>query len=116
MKNGLWAVAAIFATITLVSCGAPSTPDFVKKAAKGNLYQVDAGQLASEKGQSEAVKQFARAMVEAHGKIGDELKAIVQAEKLAVELPATLDGRQLKLIETLKGTKPENFDRIYAQQ
>jgi putative membrane protein len=116
MKNGPWALPAIFATILLVSCGAPSTPDFVKKAAKGNFYQVEAGQLASEKGQSDAVKQFARDMVEARGKIGDELKAIVQAEKLAVEMPATLDGRQLKWIETLKGAKPENFDRIYAQQ
>jgi putative membrane protein len=31
-------------------------------------------------------------------------------------MPAMLGGRQLKWIETLKGTKPENFDRIYAQQ
>lgn len=109
-------VLGLIAAVALVACGAPSAPDFVKKAAKGNLYQIEPGQLASEKGQSDAVKQFARAMVEARGKIGDELKAIVQAEKLAVEMPATLDGRQLKWIETLKGTKPENFDRIYAQQ
>ena len=57
MKNGPWALPAIFATILLVSCGAPSTPDFVKKAAKGNFYQVEAGQLASEKGQSDAQQQ-----------------------------------------------------------
>jgi putative membrane protein len=116
MRARLGAVLGLIAAIALVSCGAPSTPDFVKKAAKGNLYQVQAGQLASEKGQSDAVKQLARAMVEARGKIGDELKAIVQAEKLAVEMPEALDGRQLKWIETLKATKPESFDRIYAQQ
>jgi putative membrane protein len=116
MMNRLGAVLALVAAIALVSCSAPSTPDFVKKAAKGNLYQVEAGALASEKAQSDAVKQFARDMVEARGKMADELKAIAQAEKLSVEMPATLDGRQLKWIETLKEARPENFDRIYAQQ
>ncbi len=116
MGNRLGAVLGLIAAIALVACGGPSTPDFVKKAAKSNLYQIEAGQLASEKGQSDAVKQFARAIVEARGKIGDALKAAVQAAKLSVEIPATLDGRQLKWIETLKAAKPESFDQIYAQQ
>jgi putative membrane protein len=110
------AVLALVATIALASCGAPSTPDFVKRAAKGNLYRVEAGKLASEKGQSEAVKQFARDMVEASSKIGDALKAIVQAEKLDVEMPAALGGRHLKWIGTLKRAAPESFDTLYAQQ
>ena len=33
MRNHLMAALAALATLALVSCGAPSTPDFVKKAA-----------------------------------------------------------------------------------
>lgn len=116
MKNRLWAVLGTLAALALVSCGGPSTPDFVKKAAKSNLYQVEAGKLASAMGQSDAVRQFARDMVEARNNMADALKAIVQAEKLEVEMPATLDGRQLKWIETLRRAPPASFDKLYTQQ
>ncbi|HVQ11426.1 MAG TPA: DUF4142 domain-containing protein [Methyloceanibacter sp.] len=75
-----------------------------------------AGKVASEKGQSEAVKQFAQLMVEAHGKTNKELKGIVQAEKLDVELPSRLDRRRQKLIEALNKAKPEDFDALYDEQ
>ena len=81
-----------------------------------DLYEVEAGKIASEKGQSEAVKEFGRHMVEAHSKTSEELKGIVQAEKLNVELPAKLDQKRQKLIDALNDAKPEDFDKIYAKQ
>jgi putative membrane protein len=117
MSNHLLAVLATVATLALVSCGgAPTTPDFVKKAAMSDLYEVEAGKIASEKGQSEAVKEFGRHMVEAHSKTSEELKAIVQAEKLNVELPTKLSKKRRKLIAALNNAKPEDFDRVYAKQ
>ena len=82
MRNPLLAALAAMAMLALVSCGVPSTPVFVEKAASSDLYEVAAGKLASEKGQSEAVKTFGRHMVEAHSKTTEELKGIVQSEKL----------------------------------
>jgi len=113
MSNYLLAALATLATLALVSCGgAPSTPDFVEKAAMSDLYEVEAGKIASEKGQSEAVKEFGRHMVEAH----EELKGIVQAEKLDVKLLAKLTKKRRKLIDALNNAKPEDFDKIYAKQ
>lgn len=116
MSNRLLAALAIVTTLALVSCGAPSTPNFVKKAAMGDLYEVEAGKIASEKGQSEAVKEFGRNMVEAHSKTSEELKGIVQSENLKVKLPAKLDHTHQKMIDDLDAANGADFDKIYAKQ
>lgn len=116
MRNHLMAALAALATLALVSCGAPSTSDFVKKAASSDLYEVAAGKIASEKGQSEAVKQFGAHMVEAHSKTTEELKGIVQSEKLDVKLPTEADKKQQKMLKALTDAKPEEFDQLYIKQ
>src|SRR3972149_5364149 len=117
MSNHLLTVLATLATLALVSCGgAPTPPAFVTKAAMSDLYEVEAGKIASEKGQSDAVKEFGRHMVEAHGKTSEELKGIVQAEKLNMELPTKLNKKRQKRIDALNNAKPEDFDKIYAKQ
>ena len=77
MRKCLLAVFAALSTIALVSCDTPAATDFVKKGVKFSMYVVAVGKLASEKGQSEAVKQFAQESVQALGGIGDELKGLV---------------------------------------
>jgi putative membrane protein len=116
MRNHLMAALAALATLALVSCGAPSTPDFVKKAASSDLYEVAAGKIASEKGQSDAVKQFGQHMVEAHSKATEELKGVVQAEKLDVKLPTEVNKKQEKMLKALTEAKPEEFDKLYIEQ
>ena len=110
MRNPLLAALAAMATLALVSCGVPSTPVFVEEAASSDLYEVAAGKLASEKGQSEAVKTFGRHMVEAHSKTTEELKGIVQSEKLDVTLPTELNKKQQSMLNALTEAKPEAFD------
>ena len=116
MRNPLLAALAAMATLALVSCGVPSTPVFVEEAASSDLYEVAAGKLASEKGQSEAVKTFGRHMVEAHSKTTEALKAIVQSEKLAVTLPTELTNKQQSMLNSLAEAKPEAFDPLYIEQ
>jgi putative membrane protein len=116
MRNHLMAALAALATLALVSCGGPSTPDFVRKAASSDLYEVAAGKIASEKGQSDAVKQFGQHMAEAHSKTTEELKGIVQAEKLDVKLPTEVNKKQEKMLKALTEAKPEEFDKLYIEQ
>jgi putative membrane protein len=85
MRNHFLAALAVLATIALVSCGAPSTPDFVQTAAMSDMYEIEAGKIAAQKGQSDAVKQFGQHMVEAHSQTTEELKGIVQQEKIKVD-------------------------------
>jgi putative membrane protein len=116
MKIQVLAAMAIAATLSLAACGAPSTPDFAKTAATSDMYEVEAGKIASEKGQSAAVKQFGQMMVEAHSTTSEELKAIVAAEKINVQLPTALDAKHQKLIDALNNAKPADFDKTYAEQ
>jgi len=116
MSHRLLAALAIVTTLALISCGVPKTSDFVKKVAMSDLYEVKAGKIASEKGQSEAVKAFGRNMVEAHSKMSEELKGIALSEKLKVKLSAELDDKHRKMIDDLNAANGADFDRIYAKQ
>jgi putative membrane protein len=117
MNKHFLVVLAAAATLALASCGgAPSTPEFVRKAAMSDLYGVAAGKIAAEKGQTDAVKQFGTHMVEAHGKTSEELRGIVQAEKLDVALPGRLSKRYHTMVGELAAAKPEDFDKAYGKQ
>jgi putative membrane protein len=113
MRNFL--IAAI-ATVLLVACGAPSTTDFVQKAAMSDMYEVEAGKIASQKGQTAPVKGFGEMMVDAHSKTTEELKGIVASEKIKVDLPETLDAKHQKLINDLNAASTADFDKTYAKQ
>ena len=83
---------AMVASMALIGCGAPSTPDFIQKAAMSDMYEVEAGKLAADKGQSDAVKQFGQQMVDAHTKTTEQLTGIVKTKNIKVDLPTKLDA------------------------
>jgi putative membrane protein len=107
---------AALASMALAACGAPSTADFVQKAAMSDMYEVQAGKLATEKAQSDAVKQFGQQMVDAHAKTTEELTGIVKSKNIKVDLPTKLDAKHQKLIDDLNGASAKDFDKSYANQ
>ena len=109
-------VIAILATLSLAGCGAPSTPEFIQKAAVSDMYEVEAGKVATDKGQSDAVKQFGQQMVDAHTKTTDELMGIVKSKNIKVDVPTKLDSEHQKLIDDLNSASAKDFDKTYASQ
>lgn len=59
---------------------------FMKKAAKGGMFEVATGNLAEQNGKSDDVKSFGKRMVTDHSKANDELKSI--AAQKGVTLPS----------------------------
>ena len=104
------------ATLALTGCGAPATPDFVAKAAMSDIYEVQAGKVAADKAQSDAVKQFGQQMVDAHTKTTDELMGIVKSKNIKVDVPTKLDSEHQKLIDDLNSASAKDFDKTYASQ
>jgi putative membrane protein len=102
--------------LSLASCGAPSASDFPQKVAMSDMYEVEAGKIANQKGQSPLVKGFGQMMVEAHSKTTEDLKSIIANEKLKVDLPAKLDSKHQKLIDDLTAASNADFDKTYAKQ
>jgi putative membrane protein len=106
---------ALAATLVLAGCGV-STQDFTQKAAMSDMYEVEAGKIAADKGQSAEVKQFGQQMVDAHSATGAELKTIVTDQKLNVTLPAKLDSDHQAMIDELSKATPADFDKVYVAQ
>lgn len=109
-------VLAVVLTAALAACGAPTASEFVQKAAMSDIYEVEAGKIATKKGQSDQVKQFGQHMVEAHTKTTEELTAIVKSDNIKVELPTKLDSKHQNMIDDLNEAKLEDFDKVYAKQ
>jgi putative membrane protein len=85
---------------------------FVKEAAIGGMAEVKAGQLATENGDSAAVKEFGALMVKDHGKANTELMNIATAQK--IELPTALDEKHQMMVDHLGKLKGAEFDKAYV--
>ena len=90
-----------------------SDEDFAKDAAQGGLAEVKLGQLAEEKGSSDAVKNFGKRMVEDHSKANEQLKDVALHEKW--KLPTELSKKNQKNYDRLSQLSGDAFDRAYAR-
>lgn len=86
--------------------------DFAVKAANGGMMEVEASQLAKEKSQNSAVKEFADMMIKDHSKANDELKAL--AARKNITLPATLGEDKQEAINDLRKLSGAEFDKKYV--
>lgn len=88
--------------------------DFLEKAAHAGHAEVEGSKLALAKASNPEVKQFAKAMVDDHGKAGNELRQLAESKGVKLPAEATLAQRaKLKVLSTRSG---EGFDRDYAQE
>jgi putative membrane protein len=93
-----------------------STQGFVDAAAQSDMYEVQAGQLASMRAHMPELKKFAKDMVDAHTKTSSQLKTILAKAAPGVTPPTELDSRHEGLLNDLKGAKDEDFDGRYNAQ
>jgi putative membrane protein len=85
----------------------------MKQVAQSNINEVAAGKIAQDKAQSPDVKKFGEKMVQDHGKMLEDLKAL--AKKKDVALPtnvAAKDFAQTKLMERKSGAE---FDKEFME-
>jgi putative membrane protein len=87
--------------------------DFVKKALEGGMAEVQMGQLAVQKGNSDDVKQFGQKMVDDHTKLGDEMKQV--AQQAGVKPPSDVSKKDKKMLASLQGMSGDAFDQAYIK-
>ncbi|GAB7025517.1 DUF4142 domain-containing protein [Geotalea toluenoxydans] len=85
--------------------------DFIKKAASGGMMEVELGQLAQSKAQSQEVKDFGSRMVTDHGKANEELKTLAQQKN--VTLPTKLERKHKSMVDKLNKASAAEFDKKY---
>jgi putative membrane protein len=93
----------------------PNQPDrtFIRAAAMGGHGEVELGQLAEKQGQNSAVQNFARRMVQDHGKANEQLAHLAQAAH--VPAPSTPDADSQAMRAELASLQDGAFDRAYIR-
>lgn len=91
--------------------GGNSDALFVKKAAQGNMAEVNLGKLATQNGQSDDVKKFGQRMVDDHGKAEQDLEGV--ASKNNLDIPKDVSPAQKAEQQKLEKLNGAAFDRAY---
>ena len=87
---------------------------FLRHAAQGGMTEVTLGQMAADKAQSEAVRNFGQRMVTEHGKANQELQSLATAEGVTLPTEMNSEGKALqKKLSTLSGAE---FDQQYMKE
>jgi putative membrane protein len=93
-----------------------TTKGFVDAAAVSDMYEVEAGKIAQQRGQSASVKDFGARMIAAHTATTNKLKTALASTHPDIVPPAQLDDRRQAMIDELRGAKDADFDGRYIAQ
>lgn len=85
----------------------PTTADFVKEAAIGDMTEIAASRLGHERGNAQE-NTFAGQMITDHTKIFDELKSMALPNAKAA-IPAVLDSSSQSKVDKLKDANLDDF-------
>jgi putative membrane protein len=102
------------ATDTTSNPQAADDRDFVRKALEGGEAEVQLGQLAAQKAQSDDVKQFAQKMVQDHSQIGDQVIKPL-AKQMGVSEPKQLSKKDRSVMASLDKLSGAQFDQEYIK-
>jgi putative membrane protein len=107
-------VGAAVGQTSAATLGSRDTGAFVSNASQSDMYEIQAGQLASTRAKNADVKAFGKMMVTDHTAMMNEMKPLVTA---AGQKPADkLDERRQGFIDNLKQATDANFDKTYIDQ
>ena len=101
--------------LTLAAFAAfPDDASTLRTLAEGGRYEVEAGELAGNKGTSNEVKKFGMMMVKEHGAGNEKVKNLAKAKGVA--LPETMSAEKTELLNKLRSQEPPRFDAEYLAQ
>ena len=87
--------------------------EFVRKAAAGNRYEIEASRLALTKGGTGKVKDFAAMLVTKHGEVLKELEKAASEAGVAMPSEFKPDGDQRARLDALKAKSGTEFDKLF---
>jgi putative membrane protein len=108
------AVGAAVGQTSAATLGANTKQGYVMNAGIGDMYEIQAGQMAQQRSKNADVKALAAMIVKDHTQASNEMKPAAQA---AGETPPTgLDQRHQGMIDNLKAASDADFDKVYLTQ
>lgn len=107
--------------VSASTSGAHSSEAFVTNACVGDLYEVEAGRLASQRSRSDAVREFGMMMVAHHTTAMHQMEAALMSSEVTRFLPnlkatSQLDNRREGMLKHLREAAADDFDKTYLDQ
>jgi len=93
---------------------AVTTPkDFIEQATSSDMFEIETGRMAADKGNHEAVRSYGQHMVTDHTRTSQQLLAL--AGRHGVAPAGTMEQRHITMAETLRALSGSAFDQQYIQ-
>jgi putative membrane protein len=86
---------------------------FVTEAAQGGMSEIRLGELAKQKGGSQAVRDFGQRMITDHSKANDELRQIVSNK--GATIPTEMSRKANSEIDRFEKLSGPEFDKAYIE-
>ncbi len=95
---------------------AVTTTFYIPQAAIGDMYEIEASEMALVRAKAPEVKAFARMMIDDHKKTSAALKQFVADNPVNIAIPANMDARRQAMLSNLKSASDADFDAAYVGQ
>lgn len=102
--------------MSAATLGANTVGGYVPNAAEGDMYEIQAADIAMERSQNAQVRELARMIKTDHTQASEAMKRIAPQAAPDVQMPTELDERRQGLLDNLRSASVENFDRVYLDQ
>ncbi|MEU9152644.1 DUF4142 domain-containing protein [Streptomyces sp. NPDC048417] len=86
--------------------------DFIVKVRLAGLWELPAGEMAEQKGTTQAVRTAGRHLVDGHAALDAHVRDV--AAQLGVPIPNQPNGQQQQWLATLTEAQGQDFDRQFA--
>ena len=96
--------------------GANMVSAYVPNAAMGDMYEIQAADIALERSQNAQVKELAKMIKADHTAAAAALKTAAAQAAPDTAVPSELDQRRQGLIDNLRSADAANFDKTYIDQ
>lgn len=85
---------------------------FLQKSAAGDIFEIEGGTLAMQRGQTAQTRAYGQRLVTDHTKSLSDAKTL--AAKLNITLPTQPDATMQAMLDSFRNASTSAFDRVYA--
>lgn len=110
------AAAGPVGQMSAATMGANLVSAYVPNAAMGDMYEIQAADIALEKSQNAEVRSLAEMIKTDHTAASESFKQIAPQAAPDIALPTTLDERRQGLIDNLQAATAAAFDQTWIDQ
>lgn len=110
------ATAGVVGQVSANGLGSVSTDQFVPNAARSDMYEIQASQMAETRSHNREITALARMLVTDHRASTAGLQRAVRAGAVNTTIPTALDDRRQGMINNLRDASAADFDGVWVTQ